>query len=62
MKHSMSNGKLRKPSPKYSFCRHRFRWAVYDNDTGSKVCDYFEREEARKKVYELNGWNYKSNK
>jgi hypothetical protein len=46
-------------SPKYSFYRHRSMWAVYDNETGQKVCYYFEREDARKKMYELNGWNYK---
>jgi hypothetical protein len=34
---------------------------VYDDKTGSKVIDYHDREEARKKMYELNGWNYKSN-
>lgn len=45
--------------PRYSYCRHRSRWAVYDNETGSKVCDFFEKEDARKKVYKLNGWKYK---
>lgn len=55
----MWNEKPKRPNPKYSFCRLRNRWAVYNDETGSKVCDYLEREDARKKVYELNGWKYK---
>lgn len=55
----MLNEKQKKPKPKYSFCRRWSRWAVYNDETGSKVCDYLEREDARKKVYELNGWKYK---
>lgn len=58
----MLNEKQKKQKPKYSFCRRWSRWAVYNDETGSKVCDYLEREDARKKVYELNGWKYKANK
>lgn len=46
---------------RYSYCRKGRFWAVYDNNNGSKVCDDFlEEEDARKKVYELNSWQYKS--
>lgn len=58
----MSKEKQKKAKPKYSFCRHRSRWAVYNDKTGSKVCDYLLFEDARKKVYELNCWQYKPNK
>lgn len=56
----MLSGKQKK-QPRYSFCRLRSRWAVYDDETSRKVCDFLDREEARKKVYELNGWDYQSN-
>lgn len=45
---------------KYSYCRRGNLWAVYDNGTGSKIDSFVEKEDARKKVYELNGWEYKS--
>lgn len=41
---------------KYSYCRKGNCWAVYDNETGSKVDSFIEKEDARKKTYELNGW------
>ncbi|WP_419032205.1 hypothetical protein [Dysgonomonas gadei] len=47
---------------KYSYCRRGNLWAVYDNETGSKVDSFIEKEGARKKVYDLNGWVYKSSK
>ncbi|MBF0651831.1 hypothetical protein IR083_23730 [Dysgonomonas sp. GY75] len=43
---------------KYSYCRRGNLWAVYDNETGSKVDSFIEKEGARKKVYDLNGWDY----
>ena len=55
----MWSEKQKKRKPKYSYCRHRSLWAIYDDETGLKVCDYSEKENARKKVYELNGWRYK---
>jgi hypothetical protein len=33
-----------------------------EDGVGTKTGDYyFTKEEARKRVYELNGWNYKPN-
>lgn len=54
----MLNEKQKNRKPKYSYCRRRSRWAVY-NELGSKVCDFIEREDARAMVYKLNGWRYK---
>lgn len=45
---------------KYSYCRKGQLWAVYDNETDSKVDSFIEKEDARKKTYELNGWKTKS--
>lgn len=58
MKHSILNEKQKRPQPEYSYCPRRSRWAVYNDETGIKVCEYSNKEEARKKVYELNGWKY----
>ncbi len=46
----------------YYYTPYRRRWAVYKKcgDCGGEfVQDYDTREEARKRVYELNGWRYK---
>ncbi len=59
MKHSILNEKQKKPQPRYSLERHRSRWAVYDETTNKKVFDSFDNEAARKRMYELNEWEYK---
>lgn len=41
----------------YEYLKRGNQWAVYDPN-GRKVESYFEREDARKKVFELNGWTY----
>lgn len=44
---------------RYSYCRKGNLWAVYNNETGSKVDSFINKEDARKKSYELNDWVYK---
>lgn len=55
----------------YFYCLHRNTFVIhqytdiYDNGysaqpaVGEKAYQIYEREEARKRVYELNGWTYK---
>lgn len=45
----------------YEYCKRGKVWAVYSPE-GTKVDSFIDREDARKKVYELNGWKYKPNK
>lgn len=42
---------------KYTYSRRGNHYNVYDPH-GHKVEEYYEEEDARKKVYELNGWVY----
>ena len=49
---------IRTSSNQYTYCMRGAIWAVYDAD-GHKVESFVYKENARKKVYELNGWNYK---
>ena len=53
--------------PKYRYFQRRTKWIVSEvtyTEVGwfgtAQIGEYFEREEARKKMYEMNGWNYKS--
>lgn len=43
---------------KYEYHPHRRMWGVWD-EKGHHEGDYDTKEEARKRVYELNGWKYK---
>lgn len=51
------------PKCQYRYHPHGRNWAVYRytenaiGAIGTKVGEYSDREEARQKVYELNGWN-----
>lgn len=51
--------------PKYTFGRCRTLWAVYemsyngDSASGTKVDEFYNREDALNKMYELNGWQRK---
>lgn len=51
--------------PKYSYRKRGRRWIVYENEytasicTGTPIEEYRTPEEARKRVYELNGWRLK---
>ena len=59
---------MRRPQPdEYYEYRPRGRnWAVYcikrdaTGSVGTKAGEYLTREEARRKVYELNGWQPKN--
>jgi hypothetical protein len=51
---------MAKPA-KYHCGPLRNRWAIWDSD-GCKVEDRNTREEARKRVYELNGWKFNHKK
>lgn len=42
----------------FSYCKRGCTWAVYDNSNGSKIDEFINVEEARRKTYELNGWIY----
>lgn len=48
--------------PKYSYSRRGNLWIVYRNEytqstcTGTPIVEFRSKEEARDKVYELNGW------
>lgn len=44
----------------YYYTPLRRRWAVYRRVEGGgvRVCDYATKEEARRMVYNLNGWKY----
>ncbi len=50
--------------PKYKYAPRGRHWAVYKmtytegGSAGTKVDEFDTMEEARRKVYELNGWNY----
>lgn len=52
----------------YYYAPHRSSWGVWrwfwngEFGHGEFFKDYDTREEARKAVYELNGWSYKTNK
>ncbi len=53
--------------PRYRFFRINNKWVVSEvsyTDNGwygtHRIADFMDREEARKKTYEMNGWNYKS--
>lgn len=57
----------RPQSDEYYEYRPRGRnWAVYrvrhdaTGSVGTKIGEYLTREEARRKVYELNGWQLKN--
>lgn len=57
---------MAKKQPEYTYKRHSSMWAVVRwQDTGSGryhgtvIETYDLREVARKRVYELNGWQYK---
>ena len=53
-----------KKEPDYYYCRFRGNWAVFHrlNEWSSeKVFDHWDREVVRKKVFELNRWEYKEN-
>lgn len=51
--------------PKYSYRKRGRRWIVYENEytestcSGTPIEEYRTPEEARKRVYELNGWRLK---
>jgi hypothetical protein len=48
--------------PKYHYAPHAHGFAIYEKESeGSyKKIDYkIDREEAKKEVYRLNGWEYK---
>lgn len=52
--------------PRYSYSPHHGMWRVYRNEytkntcTGEPIEEYRTKEEARKRVYELNGWKYEN--
>ena len=52
--------------PKYSYYKRGRRWIVYENEytestcSGTPIEEYRTPEEARKRVYELNGWDYEA--
>ena len=52
--------------PKYSYSKRGRRWIVYENEYTASTCsgtpieEYRTPEEARKRVYELNGWDYEA--
>jgi hypothetical protein len=56
----MWSGRWKRPQPRYSFFRFWKKWRVIDDETNMVMGEYFEREDARRKMYELNGWKYKS--
>lgn len=47
--------------PKYYYSPRFRHYNIYrrGSDSDTKVDDAATQEEARRKVYELNGWNYK---
>ena len=48
---------------RYTFRYLRGKWVIFDNDVPTdEWFTYAQREEARKRVYELNGWTYKERK
>ena len=52
--------------PRYSYSPHHGMWRVFRNEytkntcTGEPIEEYRTKEEARKRVYELNGWKYEN--
>lgn len=51
-----------KEKPKYSYRRHLGRFNIYraePNQWSTRIDSVRTEEEARRKVYELNGWKYK---
>lgn len=54
---------------KYVYCRRYNSWVIYKMEqtgnyaTGTWIQSYADKEEARREVYRLNGWqNYKPKK
>lgn len=44
---------------RYKYYIHGVYWRIYDYQKMQPLDEqYFSREEARKRVYELNGWTY----
>ena len=46
---------MEKNQIRYSYMRYRGMWRVYDN-SGKRVAEFNTMEEARERVYLLNGW------
>jgi hypothetical protein len=53
------------PEEYYEYRPHGRNWVVYrirrdaTGSTGTKIGEFLTKEEARRKVYQLNGWDYK---
>lgn len=50
---------------KYYYRRFMGHYNVYQDDGnggGIKICHFMDEEDARKEVYRLNGWKYKTKK
>lgn len=54
---------MNKEKPKYYYKRHMGKYNIYRREepvnnveTSKKIGDTMDREEAKRRVYELNGW------
>lgn len=51
-----------KKEPDYFYDRNMGHYNIYRRNpdgSGTKIDQHWDKEEARKRVYELNGWKYK---